>query len=129
MSLIKGIHHVAMKCCNDKEYEETVHFYTDILGLNVARTWDNGIMFDTGSGLIEIFRDGKEQLPQGTIRHFAFAVDDADACAEAVKAAGYEVFVEPKNIEIQSNPVFPARIAFCRGPLGEEIEFFQDIKE
>jgi glyoxylase I family protein len=27
---------------------------------------------------------------------------------------------------IASTPVFPARIAFCRGPLGEEIEFFQE---
>ena len=45
---------------------------------------------------------------------------------EAVKAAGYEVFIEPKDIVIASNPPFPARIAFCRGPLGEEIEFFQE---
>ena len=126
MSLIKGMHHVAMKCCNGKEYAETVHFYTDVLGLKIARTCDNGIMFDTGSGLIEIFRDGVEQLPQWTIRHFAFAVDDADACADTVKAAGYEVFVGPKDIVIPSAPAFPARIAFCRGPLGEEIEFFQE---
>ena len=41
-----------------------------------------------------------------------------------LRKAGYEVFVEPKDIEIQSDPKFPARIAFCRGPLGEEIEFF-----
>ena len=25
-----------------------------------------------------------------------------------------------------TNPVFPAKIAFCYGPLGEEIEFFQE---
>ena len=31
---------------------------------------------------------------------------------------------EPKDIEIQSDPRFPARIAFCHGPLGEDIEFF-----
>ena len=37
---------------------------------------------------------------------------------------GYEVFIEPKNIEIASLPTFPARIAFCKGPQGEEIEFF-----
>lgn len=28
-------------------------------------------------------------------------------------------------IEIKSTPPFPSRIAFCYGPLGEEIEFFQ----
>ena len=49
-----------------------------------------------------------------------------DECVEKIKKAGYEVFVEPKDIEIQSNPTFPARIAFCHGPLGEEIELFQE---
>ena len=46
---------------------------------------------------------------------------------EAVKAAGYEVFIEPKDIEIASIPAFPARIAFCKGPLGEEIELFEEV--
>ena len=63
---------------------------------------------------------------KGVIRHFAFATDDVDACVEVVKAAGYEVFIEPKDIEIASTPVFPARIAFCKGPLGEEIELFEE---
>ena len=84
-----------------------------------------GIMFETGSGLIEVF-NAEAPLPQGTIRHFALATDDVEACVKAVSDAGYEIFIEPKDIEIPSNPVFPARIAFCKGPLGEEIEFFQD---
>ena len=45
-----------------------------------------------------------------------------------VREAGYEVFIEPKDIVITSEPPFPARIAFCRGPLQEEIEFFQEKK-
>lgn len=124
MALIKGIHHVALKCCSSEEYKNVAEFYGDILGLSVARKWDGGIMFDTGDGIIEVFEDGESPLPQGNIRHFAFATEDVDACVSAVRKAGYEVFVEPKDIEIQSGPRFPARIAFCRGPLGEEIEFF-----
>ena len=124
MALIKGIHHVALKCSDVEEYRKVAEFYRDILGLSVARSWDGGIMFDTGDGIIEVFDDGEVPLPQGNIRHFAFATYDVDACVLAVRNAGYEVFVEPKDIEIQSNPKFPARIAFCRGPLGEEIEFF-----
>jgi len=54
----------------------------------------------------------------------AFAVKDVDACVEAVRAAGYEITVEPNDIVIPSNPPLPARIAFCIGPVGEEIEFF-----
>ena len=39
---------------------------------------------------------------------------------------GYEVFTQPNDIVIGSVPPFPARIAFCHGPVGEEIEFFQE---
>lgn len=124
MSLIKGIHHVSLKCCGEDEYNKTVAFYNEVLELPIARTWPNGIMFETGAGIIEIFKNGEEALPQGNIRHFAFATDDVDACASKVKAAGYEVFKEPNDICIPSEPAFPARMAFCYGPLGEEIEFF-----
>lgn len=123
MGLVKGLHHVSMKCAGKEEYEKTLHFYRDIIGLAQIRSWDAGTMLDTGNGIVEIFSDGQEQLEKGTIRHFAFAAEDVDACAQAVRDAGYEVFVEPKNIAL---PALAARIAFCRGPLGEEIEFFQE---
>ena len=126
MGLIKGIHHVSMKTSNAEEYDKTVTFYRDILGLPVARTWKDGIMFDTGSGLLEIFTNADSQLEKGVIRHFAFTVDDVDACVKTVTENGYEVFMGPKDIAIHSDPVFPARMAFCYGPLGEEIEFFQE---
>ena len=47
------------------------------------------------------------------LRRLAFAVKDVDACVEAVRAAGYEITVEPNDIVIPSNPPLPARIAFC----------------
>lgn len=124
MALITGVHHIAMKCCNQEEYEKTLKFYTETLGLPVARVWDGGIMLDTGSGLLEIFTNGETPLPQGAIRHFALATGDVDACVAAVEKDGYKVFMGPKDITIPATPVFPARIAFCIGPLGEEIEFF-----
>lgn len=126
MGLITGIHHVSLKCCNETEYNEEIAFYSDVLGLPVARKWQTGIMFAAGNEIIEIFNDGESQLEKGTIRHFALATNDVDACVKAVTDAGYEVFIGPKDIEIQSSPVFPARMAFCKGPLGEEIEFFQE---
>lgn len=63
-----------MKCCNTAEYEKTIKFYKDVLGLNVTREWETGIMFETGAGLIEIFNNAESQLEKGMIRHFAFAV-------------------------------------------------------
>ena len=117
---------MALKCCGNEEFEKVVGFYRDVLGLEVLRSWNEGIMLTTGAAIIEIFNNGDDHPVQGAIRHFAFSTDNVDEVAEAVRTAGYEVFIEPKDIQIQSDPVFPARIAFCRGPLGEEIELFQE---
>lgn len=126
--LIKGVHHIALKCHGVEEFEKTIGFYRDVFGMEVIRSWGegagSGMMLSTGNSLMEIFANAENDLPQGAIRHFALATDDVDACVEAIKKAGYEVFIEPKNIEISSDPVFPARIAFCIGPVGEEIELF-----
>lgn len=126
MAIISGIHHIALKCCGAQEYEEAIHFYRDVLELPVVRSWATGTMLNTGSGLMEIFSDGTERLEQGAIRHFAFAVENTDACIEAVRKAGYKVTMEPKDIVIPSSPACPARIGFCIGPVGEEIEFFHE---
>lgn len=126
MGLVKSMHHVSMKCSNDQKYAEEIRFYKEILGIPVCRVWDDGIMFDTGAGIVEVFRTGGTTTGTASINHFAFEVDDVDLCARTVSAAGYEVFMKPQYFTIPSNPELPARIAFCRGPLGEEIEFFKD---
>lgn len=126
MSLIKGIHHIALKCYGETEYKKTLDFYENVLQLTKVRQWSAGTMLDTGSGLMEIFNNAEDQLPQGVVRHFALATDNVDACVKAVQGAGYEVFNGPKDIVIAAEVPFPARIAFCKGPIGEEIEFFQE---
>lgn len=87
MSLIKGIHHVSMKCSSTEEYEKTIDFYKNILGIPVAREWQAGIMLDTGNGIVEIFNDGDGALDKGVIRHFAFATDDVDALCRGCKSS------------------------------------------
>ena len=128
--MIKGVHHIALKCMGVEAFEKTVQFYRDVLGLRVVRAWGegegSGIMLTTGDAMLEIFASVTDLPGQGAIRHFALATDDVDACVRAVEAAGYEVFIQPKDIVIASTPEFPARIAFCHGPVGEEIEFFQE---
>ena len=84
-----------------------------------------GIMIDTGAGLLEIFANATDTLGAGALRHIAFAVEDVDVCIQAVRDAGYRVTMEPCDIVIASNPPYPARIAFCIGPVGEEVEFFK----
>lgn len=128
--LVNGLHHVSMKCHKGEEYNKVVAFYTEVLGLKTVRTWGeteiDGVMLDTGNGLIEIFANRDSEPETGIIRHFALATEDVDGCVEAVRNAGYQIFVEPKDIEISSEPPFKARMAFCYGPLGEQIEFFQE---
>ena len=125
-----GIHHIALKACGLQDYEKLISFYRDILGMPVVREWGNeekkAAMLDTGAGCMELFSDGQEYPGQGAIRHFALAVKDVDECVAAVRAKGYEITVEPKDIVLGSNPGLPARIAFCIGPVGEEVEFFAE---
>ena len=124
MALVKGVHHVCMKCVTAEQFEEIRRFYGTVLGLPEVRSWAAGIMYDLGGSLLEVFSNGDEALPQGVWQHIALATDDVDACVKAVSEAGYAITVEPKDIVIASEPPLPARIAFCIGPMGEEIEFF-----
>ena len=122
--MIKGIHHISMKCGTDEELRKVKEFYIDILGLKICREWDGGLMINTGNGLIEIFTNAEGEHRLGAIRHFALLTDQVDELTEKVKAAGYEVIVEPNDRVIPSDPELPIRMAFCFGPLGEQIEFF-----
>ena len=124
--MIKGIHHISMKCGSSEEFEKVRHFYLDILGLTVKRQWADGVMFDTGNSYLEVFTNGEGIKAKGAISHMALACDDIDGVAERLRKEGYEVFNGPKDIVIHSEPEYPARIVFCFGPLGEEIEFFDE---
>ena len=94
--LINGIHHVCIKCRMD-QVKKVKEFYTEVLGLPVVRSWGEpelaGFVFDSGAGLIEVFTNAQEDLPQGSIRHFAFATSDVDQCVKAVREAGYAITV------------------------------------
>ena len=81
-----------------------------------------GLMLDTGNGKIEIFTNLDYEPDTGIIRHFALDVDDAVMYAEKCKAAGYEIFMGPKDINLGGQK---GKIAFCFGPLKEQIEFYQ----
>ena len=126
--MIHGIHHVALKCRGEAEFEKAVAFYRDLLGMPIVRSWGagtaRGIMLDCGGGLLEIFANAADTPGKGALRHIAFATDDPDGCLAAVRRAGYPVIEEPHDITIPAEVPFPARIAFCKGPVGETIEFF-----
>ena len=126
--MITGIHHIAIKCKGIENFNKTVEFYRDILGIPVARQWGEGedlsIMLDTGAGIVEVFSKGGETLAEGLLCHVAFATNNPDECIKAVRSAGYEVTMEPTDVCIGAD--YPVRIAFCIGAAGEIVEFFYE---
>ena len=126
--MIKGIHHVSLRCDDRALFDKSKAFYCGVLGMRVYREWATGVMLDTGSGCIEIFSNGEGIPEQGAVRHFALATDDVDGCVEAVREAGYAVTDGPRDVTLPASPPLDLRVAFCIGPLGEEIEFFH-VKE
>ncbi len=127
MSTTKGIHHIALKACGKEAFERTCAFY-EMLGCPTVRTWGEGegsaAMLKCGESLFEIFANGTEEGCEGALRHMALATDDVDACIEKVRAAGYKITMPPTDIVIPAETPYPARIAFCEGPVGESVEFF-----
>ena len=121
---ISGMHHISMKCADKVQFEKAVAFYKDILGFYEERRWAEGVMLKADNARLEVFCNGEGIREQGAIRHFALETKNVDELAAKVKAAGYEVFIEPKNITIESQPLFHARMAFFYGPLGEQVELF-----
>ena len=127
MALVSKIHHVAMRADAGDQFDSVVKFYTETLGLPLERSWAGGAMIRVGESLLEIFNNGGNIPEKGTLQHIALATDDIDACIKAVVDAGCEHLNGPRNVTIASEPPFPIRCAFCRGPLGEEIEFFTEM--
>lgn len=128
--ITKGIHHIALKCDSPENFRETIHFYQDLYGMETIRTWTTAagapcIMLDTGAGILEICCNGVDRPGTGALRHIALEVDSVDECIEIARAAGYKITIEPTDICFNSEPPFPARMGFCIGPVGEEVEFFE----
>ena len=123
-----GFHHVAMRV---KNFDAVVKFYKEALGFREKITWGEGdkraVMLDTGDGnYLEIFAGGTEgEKPEGTVLHIAFRSNDCAAAIECARAAGAEVTIEPKELEIKGSFTAPVKLAFCKGLGGEIIEFFE----
>lgn len=114
-----------------KDYDATITFYTQALGLKVGRTWgaegSRAALLDTGSGdFIEIFEGSGAETDGDLIPHFALRVPDCDAVTEQVRTAGARIKTEPKDVDIPADPAYPVRISFFEGPDGEVVELFQE---
>ena len=128
MKLLNGVHHVNLKAPGYDCWKETLAFYTETLGFPLVRRWGegagSGAMIDLGNCILELMAGGEAEPGPGRFCHIAFRTDDPDAALELASRAGRPVLREPGDVNPGGN--YPLRVAFCRGPAGEEIEFFKE---
>ena len=84
------------------DYEAALRFYRDALGLSVVESWENeggsGAVLDAGRATLEVLSRSQVEYvdrieaggqPSGPVR-FALEVEDSEATAERLEAAGAE---------------------------------------
>ena len=121
---ITATHHVGLFTPNFAAMET---FYTETLGLEVVRRWEdvNIVFLAAGNTLIELVgRDAFEiddSRPAG-FDHFAFHVESVDDTFQELVAAGITIESEPKDFK-------DVRIAFFRDPDGNLLELVEDPRK
>lgn len=123
--LLQGVHHIAVKPTAE-QYEKTVKFYTELLGMEILQKWGDEkyphLMVSCGDNTcMEILFSDTEIPAGGPLAHIAFATDKVDEIVESVRREGYEITNEPTDGAIGDTPI---RIAFFYGPTNEHIELF-----
>ena len=128
MLKLNRVHHIAIICSN---YEKSKHFYSEILGLKIARevfrAERNSYKLDlevAGQYQIELFSfpdpPARPSRPEATgLRHLAFEVDDIEEAIRQVNI--YGVVTEPIRIDEFTGK----RFTFFADPDGLPIEFYE----
>ena len=75
------------------DYERSVAFYRDVVGLHIFREWVTGTVFFLGGGLLEISRSA-DPVPDDKFSLW-LQVRDVDAEFARLEAAGVEVVEAP----------------------------------
>ena len=126
-----GTHHIAVQT---RDWEASFKLYRDVLGMNVVAEFGSAerkiVLLDCGDGShMELFEPQGDtpapgaEAPNDPVFHFALATTDTRGATERVRQAGYEITVEPKDVELGG--ALNVTISFFKGPNGEVIEFFQ----
>ena len=130
MSNITGFHHIGLKYA---DLEKSLAFYRALGLTEVVRWGDVGneiVMLEMkDGGRIELLPNGGDEYSvKGKWLHFAMSTDDVDGMYETALAAGAISQMPPKTVPLNSSPErISIRIAFVKGPDGEEVEFFRQL--
>lgn len=124
-----GLHHVCLKTNGKAEFDKALAFYKDVFELPLLRTWGegdgSGAMLQMDGLILEFVANGGECSVDGNWRHVAFkcgSAQEVDERAGKLAAMGYPTTKGPFDKNLGGS--YPIHVAFCEGPLGEEIEFF-----
>jgi catechol 2,3-dioxygenase-like lactoylglutathione lyase family enzyme len=126
MSKISGVHHIAVRAL---DFERSVRFYNETLGLATKNTWtrEQGracLIEITPGSYIEIFEWQPETFSgEPPILHYCLRTDDVDGMVERARSDGYAVTIEPLSHDVETSiGVMHLRLAYIEGPDGEKIE-------
>ena len=136
--IIKGLGYAHMAIAA-KDFDKSLTFYK-ALGMKVYTQWGEGdsriALLDTGNGdLVELFAQpdlntGKMATPAdgNPFLHFAFSAQNVDEAYRIALEAGATPLKPPAELPLQAHPIsLTLRIAFVKGPSGEELEFFKTV--
>lgn len=125
-----GIHHIAVQTY---DWEASIRLYRDVLGMRVVNEFARperriALLYIGDGSHIELIAPTDAAPPTGgqaannPLLHIALTTTDVRRVIERVRSAGYEITIEPKDVQLGPTG---ATIAFFKGPNAEVIEFFQ----
>ena len=124
-----GTHHIAVQTV---DYEASVRFYTEVMGMSEVVGFESegrrAVILDIGDGShMELFEPIPGTQPSNdatgnVVFHFALQTTDIESALERVRAAGMEITVELKTVDIGPLNI---SLAFFKGPSGEVVEYIQ----
>jgi len=129
-NIMKVIHHV---CIQTEKYEESLNFYTNILGFKLIQETENfhsrkyNTWLKLGEFMIELQTNKEsEKLKEYTssssgIVHMCFKVDDINDEYNKIKSLGYKNFKRKNNQEVYK--VENGYLFKVIAPEGTQIEF------
>ena len=130
-----GLHHVSLRVA---DLDRSLGLYRDTLGLlvKVSFTLDGrrfAILEAGNSGYIELVETKAAPIHAGrdddAIWHFALRTNDLDRSLAAVERSGYQITLQIRPLDLidtTTGTPLSIRVAFFRGPDGEDVELFED---
>lgn len=134
---IAGLHHVSLRVA---DLDRSLTLYRDVLGFRVKTAFvlddRRFVMLETGNSgyieLVETKQPVQSARADDVMWHFAVRTKDVGRALDAVAKAGYTITRPVKALDLTDSArgqAFSIRVAFFRGPDGEEVELLEDERQ